>query len=277
MCPLLFLCSHLDPRNTFHSPKNPTTSPLPKAISTRKTTRAPQQHVSFSCHCECAWCAASLQSIPTLPLRISWRGQSTAPVHASTAWQLDPADNLDKLGAYPQSWRARQGEDKQCRNLQPVPNWREAENEILIWKELSSGSGSEEHPAGLPICSPSPRAEWGGRERTMNTDLFLWTEGCHMPCGSGGPRLGWFLGPAATESKKWTFLSGGIPVTRAGDGQMAPKLFIQEEGGRNTTGLATAGSKPTSLCTSACAPKGRSNFQRGRQVTWQQDFTIWDQ
>lgn len=98
----------------------------------------------------------------------------------------------------------------------------------------------------------------------MNTDLFLWTEGCHMPGGTAAPGLAWVLGP-------WTFLPGRILVTRAGDGQAAPRLSIQHEGGRNTTGLTPAGSKPTSL-------RGeRSSFQRGRQLTWQQGFTTWGQ
>lgn len=100
-----------------------------------------------------AWCAAIPQSVPTATPH-PWRGRNS-PGRASPARQLHPADNLDKPGAYPRSWRARQGEDKPCRNLQPGPSWRGAQNEILIWKELGSGSGSEEHPAAFPSASPA--------------------------------------------------------------------------------------------------------------------------
>lgn len=118
----------------------------------------------------------------------------------------------------------------------------------------------------LPPCPSAARpqgtARWHGESHEYGfMDLFLWTQGCHMPCGTAGPGLSWFLG-------LWMFLPGGIPVSQAGDGQTAPAPHP----GRRRQGY----NRISSCWLQTNLLKGGSSFQRGRQVTWQQDFTIWD-
>lgn len=134
-----------------------------------------------------AWCAAIPQSTPSAAPH-PWRGQAS-PGSAGPAWQLHPTDNWDKLGADPRSWRAWQGEDKPCRNLHPAGE--EPKMKSLSEQSWALDARSFLRPSHL---QPSPRAERGGREGARKMDLFLWTQLCHMPRGSGGPGLGWFLG-----------------------------------------------------------------------------------
>lgn len=65
-------------------------------------------------------------------------------------WQLAPPDNLDKAGVYLRAGLSRGGSARQ-----ESAAWTQLEKSPKPNPDLErAGSGSEQHPAGLAICSP---------------------------------------------------------------------------------------------------------------------------